>query len=200
MTGSTLAEVRGLLDQNHYLGGGCADPVHVFAVRKEGGLFGDHGDPVAAIVFSSPVNRYFGPGSLEISRLVRLPAMETPLSSLISWSARWLKKNTAWKYCLAYADTGAGHHGGVYQAAGFDFVRESVGHSSWINPSTGERCSSRAFDQRREAFRKGWERQPGTLKYLYVRPLHERRQKLLDRFDWTARPYPKPGNQTTRNT
>ena len=192
MTGAKLYEVIPLLDSHHYLGSRCADPVHVFAWRYQGGLLGDTGAPVAAIVYASPANRYFGNGALEITRLVRAPSLDLPLSSFVAWSVRWLKQNTKWKFCLAYADTGAGHHGGIYQALGFDYVAESQGHSYWENPATGARCSSRAFDQRRKEYQGGWNRKPGTLKYLYIRPLKERRNKLLARFGWSPLPYPKP--------
>jgi hypothetical protein len=196
-TGATLAEVGPLLDEHHYIGKRCANPIHVFAWRRPGGLLGDTGRPVAATVFASPVNKYFGAGALEISRLVRGDEPVPPLSGLISLSIRWLRRHTAWKYCLAYADTGAGHHGGIYQAASFAYVRDSAGHSTWHNPATGETCSSRAFDQRRAQYREGWERLPGTRKYLYVRGINEKKTGLLGRFGWLELPYPKPEMEMT---
>ena len=71
MTGATLAEVRPLLRAHHYLGAKTADPMFCFALREEGGMFGDTGEPVAAIVYASPINRYFGSGAIELTRLVR---------------------------------------------------------------------------------------------------------------------------------
>ncbi len=193
MTGATLDEVKPLLGAYHYLGARCANPIHVFACRRPGGLLGDTGEPVAAIVYASPVNRYFGQGAIEISRLVRRPDYDAPLSAFISWSLRWLKSNTKWLYCLAYADSGAGHHGGIYQASSFDFIRISAAKGWWENEGTGERCSLRAFDQRRDAYRKkGWIRRPGTPKFLYVKPIVEPRKKLLTRFGWSALACPKP--------
>ena len=200
MTGATALEVRPLFDRYHYLGGNFADPIAVFADRAPGGLFGDTGEPIAAAVYASPANRYFGNGAVELVRLVRCPNYPRQLSQFVAWSLRWLRRNTAWRFCISYADTGAGHHGGIYQALGFVFVGESKGHAYWEHPATGGRCSARSFDQRRPALRAGWQRRAGTKKYLYVQPLKEQRRDLLRRFGWTALPYPKPSSHTKKET
>lgn len=192
MTGATAAEVWPLLRDHHYLGRRTADPMFCFAWRKSGGLLGDTGEPQAAIVYTAPINRYFGDGATELARLVRVPELKLPLSQFVGWSLRWLRKNTDLAYVLSYADSGAGHHGGIYQALSFDYVMLSKGHGGWKNPETGETVSSRAFDQRRPEFRKGWQRTRSSPKFLYVKPLREKRSKLLARFGWEAMPYPKP--------
>jgi hypothetical protein len=192
MTGATMDEVRPLLQEFHYLGAKCADPMHVFAWRKEGGLFGDTGEPVAAVVYAAPANNYFGPGSVELVRLVRTDDMSEPLSRFVAWTLRWLKRQTDLKFCVSYADSSEGHHGGIYQALGFMFVRLSNGHGYWMNPETGERCSSRSFDQRRPQFREGWVRQKSGHKYCYVKALAEKSKHLRARFNWDSLAYPKP--------
>lgn len=165
-----------------------------FAWRQPGGLLGDTGEPMAAIVYTAPINRYFGDQAVELARLVRRPEVTQPISEFVAWSLRWLRKNTELAYCLSYADSGAGHHGGIYQALSFDYVMLSKGHSGWRNPTTGETVSSRAFDQRRPGFQDGWQRTKSAPKFLYVKALAERRSKLLARFGWTPLPYPKPKN------
>ena len=191
-TGATLAEIRHLLADFHYLGAKTADPMHCFAWRRTGGMFGDTGEPVAAIVYASPINRYFGSGCVELTRLVRNDELNQPLSKFVSWSLRWLRANTDLLYCLSYADGAAGHHGGIYQALSFDFVATSSGNTRWHNPATGENVSGRSFDQRRHEYRMGWERVRSGKKFLYIKNLNERRPQLLKRFGWTALPYPKP--------
>ncbi len=192
MTGATADEVWPLLRDHHYLGRRTADPMFCFAWREAGGLLGDTGEPKAAIVYTAPINRYFGDGAVELARLVRRPEVDAPLSKFVAWSLRWLKANTKLAYCLSYADSGAGHHGGIYQALNFDYVMLSKGHAAWKNPETGETVSARAFDQRRPGYRDGWERTKSAPKYLYVRALGERRKNLLARFGWQPLPYPKP--------
>lgn len=192
MTGATLAEVRPLLRRHHYLGAKTADPMYCFAWRQAGGLFGDTGKPLAAIVYASPINRYFGASCVELTRLVRNDTLTEPLSKFVAWSLRWLRANTDLRYCLSYADGAAGHHGGIYQALSFDFVAISTGNSRWRNPTTGETVSGRSFDQRRPEYRIGWERVRSGQKFLYVRPLNERRTHMLARFGWEPLKYPKP--------
>lgn len=192
MTGATAEEVWPLLRDHHYLGRRTADPMHVFAWREGGGLFGDFGPPLAAIVYTAPANKFFGKGAVELSRLVRTPEFEQPLSRFVAWSIRWLRANTPTAYVLSYADTGAGHHGGIYQALSFDYVAISAGNTQWRNPATDEVVSGRSFDQRRPAFREGWVRERSSPKHLYIKPVRERRAKLLDRFGWEPLPYPKP--------
>ena len=192
MTGGTLSEALPLLRAHHYLKDRTADPMHVFLWRTTGGLFGDTGDAVAAVLYAAPANRYFGQGAAELTRLVRSPDLDLPLSSFVAWSLRWLKANSDLAYVLSYADPSAGHHGGIYQALGFDYVGVSNGNVYHVNPLTGERVSGRSFDQRRPEFRQGWERVRSSGKHLYIRALNERRAKLLARFGWQPLPYPKP--------
>ena len=84
-----MEEVRPLLQAHHYLGGRCADPIKVFAWRRIGGLFGDTGDPIAAVLYNSPANFNFGRGAIELGRLVRAPGLGCPLSSFVAWTLRW---------------------------------------------------------------------------------------------------------------
>lgn len=192
MSGATYDEVWPLVRDHHYAHRRTADPMFCFAWRQPGGLFGDTGEPLAAIVYTAPINRYFGDGAVELARLVRHPSFSCQLSQFIRWSLRWLKKNTDLRYCLSYADQQAGHHGGIYQACNFIYVAESSGNRHYQNETTGEIVSGRAFDQRRPEYRIGWKPIRTSKKYLYIAPLKEPANKLLERFGWQALPYPKP--------
>lgn len=192
MTGATISEVRPLLDRYHYLGSKLADPMFVFAWRMPGGLLGDTGEPVAAVIYASPANRYFKNGSIELTRLVRANYLREPLSQFVAWSLRWLRRNTDLLFCLSYADSAAGHHGGIYQALSFEFVAITQGHARWRNPTSGIIVSDRAFSQRRPGYRIGWERVRSAHKYLYIKPLNEKRTLLFQRFGWESLPYIKP--------
>jgi hypothetical protein len=182
----TKREALPLLIQHHYLRGRVADPMYVF------GWYDVTGELKAAVLYASPANFYFGKGAVELARLVRTEDLREPLSSFVAATLRWLRKNTDLRYCISYSDLGEGHHGGIYQALSFDFVRVSRGHGYWVHPETGERCSSRAFDQRHPNNKHGWIRKAGTDKLLYVKPLNEKRVALFRRFNWTSLPYHKP--------
>lgn len=178
----TLEEAMPLVMAHHYTRRRTADPMFVFLWR-----YGN--EPVAAAIFTAPVNRYFNPGSVELARLVRLPDFGRPLSRFVAMCLRWLRRHTDLRFCLSYADTTVGHRGYIYQAANFIHVARSAGNVQWRHDRTGKVVSGRSFDQQRD--REGWTRLRTGEKLLYVYPLNERRRDLLARFDWTPLPYPK---------
>jgi hypothetical protein len=178
-----LPDALPLILNFHYTRRRTADPMHVFLWRVRGGT-------IAAAVFTSPVNRYFGKGAVELARLVRVPGQDAyPMSQFVAQCLRWLKVNTDLAYCLSYADTTVGHVGTVYQAANFMFVAESKGNTQYRRLEDAKVVSGRSFDQCSPEYREGWERMRTGRKLLYVYPLRERRAKLLGRFGWTPKPY-----------
>jgi hypothetical protein len=179
-----LADAMPLILEHHYTRRRTADPMHVF-------LWQDAGVTVATAVFTSPINRYFGKGAVELARLVRLPSMTVPLTKFLSQCFKWLKANTDIKYCLSYADDSVGHLGFVYQAASMAHVAVSKGNTQYRRLSDGAIVSGRSFDQRSPDNKHGYERIKTGKKYLYIKPLHERESKLLLRFGWSKLPYPK---------
>ena len=180
-----LADAMPLILEHHYTRRRTADPMEVF-------LWVDGDTTMAAAVFTSPVNRFFGRGAIELARLVRVPQLEQPLSKFVAACLRSIKKNRDIKYCLSYADTTVGHHGGIYQALNFSFVAVSKGGAQWREISTGNIVSGRSFDQHAAGNKAGYERLKPGKKLLYVFPLRESRNDLLMRFGWTALPYEKP--------
>jgi len=180
----TFREALPLVLEHHYTHRRTADPMHVFLWERAGEI-------KAAAIFTSPVNRYFGKGAVELARLVRLPDLVEPLTAFVAQCLRWLKRNTDLKFCLSYADTTVGHHGGVYQAANFLYVADSKGNTQYRNLADGRIVSGRSFDQHAADNKEGWERLRTGKKHLYVYPLSEKRGSLLARFGWVALPYPK---------
>jgi hypothetical protein len=180
-----LADAMPLILAHHYTRRRTADPMHVF-------LWKDDERTVATAVFTSPVNRYFGKGAVELARLVRVPDLTQPLTKFLSLCIRWLKQHTELLYCISYADTTVGHHGGIYQAANFTYVADSKGNTQYRNLADGRIVSGRSFDQHAAGNKDGWERLRTGKKHLYVYPLRERLGALLARFGWSALPFPKP--------
>jgi hypothetical protein len=179
-----LADAMPLIEKHHYTRRRTADPMHVF-------LWQHAGETKAVAVFTSPVNRYFGKGAVELARLVRLPDFRLPLTAFISRCLRWLKANTDLLFCLSYADTTVGHHGGIYQAANFTYVADSKGNTQYRHDESGRIVSGRSFDQHAADNKTGWTRLRTGKKHLYVYPLAEKRTRLLARFGWSPRAYPK---------
>jgi len=112
-------EIKRLILTHHYskrMPSGC---MYSFGLRDGGGLL------VAAITFSSPAGRWHEP-VVELSRLVRVEADGIPLVSLISRSVREIKKARKHDLIISFADSTHGHHGGVYQAASWNYSHTKV--------------------------------------------------------------------------
>lgn len=200
MTGATSDEIWPLVRDYHYSKRMPSAVLHCFAWREEGGLFGDTGKPLAGAIYGQPVNRNWPQDALELQRLVRRDDFECRLSEFLAWSLRWLRMNTSVPFVLSYADSGEGHHGGIYQATGWRFVgtRESrhIGfhddngnfiHGRSSNARHGTRSVSKIAE-----IEPSWTPVFGEPKHLYVFPLRQRLSALMRRFDWKELPYPKP--------
>lgn len=200
MTGATAEEVWPLVRDFHYSRRNAGLIRHAFAWRKRGGLFGETGEPVAAVTYSQPVNRNFPPDSVELSRLVRADGFDRPLSQFVSWTLRWLRANTETPFALSYADTTQSHHGGIYQAAGFVYVGETPSNHIGFNAPDGSfihgrNCNTRFGTRSIEKIAKirpSWVPVFGMPKHLYIFPLRQRWATISRQRQWEQKPYPKP--------
>ena len=199
MTGAQPEEVWPLVRDFHYSKRMPSNVHHCFAWRRAGGLFGDFGEPIAAAIFGQPVNRAWPTDVLELQRLVRRDDFDGRLSEFVSWCLRYLRKTANAPFIISYADTGKGHHGGIYQATGWSFVSETGRYQDGIITEAGEyihgrQCNRMYGSRSLETLRAI----PGAVpayhetKYLYVYPLRQNLKPLLKRFGWVALDYPKP--------
>ena len=200
MTGATPDEIWPLVRDFHYSGRNPGLVRHAFAWREPGGLFGETGEPVAAISYSQPVNRNFPPESVELSRLVRRNDFEGNLSEFVAWSLRWLRQHTDTPFALSYADTGHGHHGGIYQATNFHYVgvfaSGHIGYQAEDGSFVHRRiCNGRFGTSGIEGIAKikpAWLPVYGEPKHLYIFPLRQKWKKIAVQQGWEPLPYPKP--------
>jgi hypothetical protein len=204
MTGASSDEVWPLIRDFHYSKRMPAAIQYCFAWRSHGGLFGDSGEVHAAIIYGNPVSRNWPSDALELLRLVRQDNFDKPLSQFVSWSLRWLRCNTNRSFVLSYADTGQKHHGGIYQATGFNHVystkemwkgsyKDQLGnvvHGRSLNSRYGS-CSLKVMARKHPE----WEPLFETTKHLYIKPLRQKLKSILRQQDgWEIKPYPKPIN------
>lgn len=199
MTGASADEVWPLVRDYHYSKRMSAAIQHCFAVRRSGGLFGDTGEPVAAAIFGLPANTSWPNNALELQRLVRRDDYTAPLSQLLSFSLRWLRANTETPFVLSYADTGEGHHGGIYQASGWKYVRLAKGatilrdgQGKYIHPRT---VVSKYGTWAREFIsdkHPDWSYCKDSAKHLYIFPLRQKWSTISKQRGLTSKPYPKP--------
>ena len=199
LTGAEPHEVWPLIRAHHYSRRMPGNIQHCYAARGQGGLFGNHGDLFAAAVFSIPPTRW-GEELIELTRLVRLPTFSVPLSHLISFACSRLRKQ-GWALAVSFADQQQGHHGGVYQAAGwlYDGRRERQMDGVLINGvfRSGRSCNSqwgtRSPDKLRQILPShSVEPHFDEGKHLYWKPLSIAGRSRARRLGLKALPYPKP--------
>jgi hypothetical protein len=131
--------------------------------------------------------------------LVRREDYSGQLSPLVTFALRWLRANTQTPFALSYADTAEGHHGGIYQATGWKYIRLSKGDTGFRAPDGsyhhGRSLVSR-YGTRSKDFilsrHPDWTPPTDGDKHLYIFPLRQKWPTLARRYGWEAKPYPKP--------
>lgn len=118
-TGAEPDEVWPLVRDHHYSRRMPVNIQHCYVARHSGGLFGDNGPVFAAAVFTIPPTRW-KEQVIELARLVRDPDCTFPLSQLLSFACTRLRIN-GWALAVSFADATQGHHGGIYQSAGWKY-------------------------------------------------------------------------------
>ena len=201
ITGAEPDEIWPLVRDHHYSGRLPANIQHCYAIRRLGGLFGDTGEPIAGIIFSIPPTRW-SEEVLELSRLVRTPECDVPLTKLISFAQPWLRE-AGWALTVSFADWTQKHHGGIYQAAGWFYagMREKRMDGLVIDGAfkPGRSCNSawgtRSPSKLRDILTQA-EIEPhyDEGKHLYWRPIIVAGQTKAKRLGLQRLPYPKPDN------
>lgn len=138
------------------------------------------------------------PGNLEVNRMAVHPDMRGPTSKLMWLAIRTAQKAAGWSWCYSYADTGQGHHGGIYRALGAVYVGLTIPEAGYVNAS-GERLHPRTavsiFGSRSiETMRAhGYEKVFGlnSAKHTYILPVGPRSAEVRDRLAPLSHPYPK---------
>lgn len=80
------------------------------------------GVPVAGILYSVPATRW-SESVLELCRLVRDETFEPKpvLTQLISQSIKYIRRDKKFDLLISFADSTHSHHGGIYQAASWNY-------------------------------------------------------------------------------
>jgi hypothetical protein len=96
----------------------------------------EDGSFVGAVIFGSGatpmLHRPFGVAPEEVCELVRvaLTAHVTPVSRLLRISTKMLARSMpGLRLVVSFADTAQGHHGGIYQAAGWEYLGSAPQHA-----------------------------------------------------------------------
>ena len=158
----------------------------------------EHGEFIGAVIFAWGANpnlgRPFGLDMLEVAELVRVALREhaTPVSRIISIAVRLLRRQSpGLRLLVSFADTDQGHHGGIYQAAGWTYTGTTPVKFDYV--LHGQKLQRRAytganFGKPRLAVPAGAIKVRSPVKHRYCLPLDE---AMRARIAPLARPYPK---------
>lgn len=145
----------------------------------------ERGSYIGCIIFSYGANnnaaKSFDLSQQQCCELTRvaLTEHEASVSRMLSIATKMLKRQCpGLKLAFSYADkTNQGHHGGIYQAAGWIYLGERTtgakGAYYFIHGKKMHGRSARAKYGSEKRFPVGWRHAPSETKHLYV--------KLLDR-------------------
>ena len=167
----------------------------------------DDGQFVGALIFGcgtggvSSIGERLGAGKFGTAELSRI-ALErhsVQVSRIIAIACKMLRKfQPGLRLLLTYADPSAGHHGGIYQGAGWVYIGKSAADSLYRDPRTGETHHSRNVSA------SGWKvnrgvrikvHRKGDLERIKLEPKHRYAlgldQEMRDKLEQIRQPYPK---------
>lgn len=167
---------------------------------------------IGAVVFgvgATPnIARPYGLESTQVCELVRvaLRKHETPVSRILSIAVRMMRHEySGLRLIVSFADTAQGHHGGIYQAAGWTYtgsetyhvyrVRGEVVHPRVLHLRYG--IGGQSIPWLRKHVDRNAERVHTPAKHKYVLPLDE---EMRRRVAVKAQAYPKRGRSDTSDT
>jgi hypothetical protein len=172
----------------------------------------ENGRFVGAVVFgvgATPnIARPYGLEATQVCELVRvaLRKHETPVSRVLRIAVQMMKRQySRLRLIVSFADTGQGHHGGIYQAAGWIYTGSEAYHAFRV---LGEIVHPRTLHDRygrggqsipwlRQNVDRKAERLKTAAKHKYVLPLDP---EIRDRVLLLSKPYPKRGGSDTGDT
>ena len=189
-----------LINKYHYSRRAPSNVQCVGTWHENGGLFGDYGNAVAACFFSIPPTRW-SEDVWELSRLVR-DNLPRPLTALIAQTCN-VAKSKGVHLLVSFADKTQGHHGGIYQAASWNYfgARDRRMDGCLVDGRfiPGRSCNSKWGTRSPEKLRKilGEDVLPhyDEGKHLYWRALTKEGKRRAVRLGLSAQPYPKPAKQ-----
>lgn len=184
-------EAKPLVLEHHYLHTFPALPVFCFG-------WVEHERVTAVCIFGFSANRHYGPKALELQRLVRGPEYTGgQLTQFLAACFKYIRKDARdTSFIFSYADSGAGHHGGVYQAFNGLYLGTCPGQALYLHVPSGTLVSRRnkCHDQKRHGAKTAdyVKQAKPAVKHLYAWPIRAKEAAVLTVTRRTVLLYPKP--------
>ena len=188
-----------MLENVHYAGSVPAAVQAVGCWREDGGLFGDKGKIIAACVFTVPPTRW-SEDVWELARLVKLDDYKVSLTGLISLCCKKIRSMKCADLIVSFADPTHGHHGGIYQAASWNFHQKRnrtcdglfVDGEYIPGRSLNHKFGTRSSAKLSSVISAKIEEHCDEGKYLYWKALSKNGYKKAEKLGLQRNAYPKP--------
>lgn len=152
-------------------------------------IFGHGANPSIGSPYSLTINE-----CVELTRVALKPNHITQVSRIVKIALKFLKlSNPKLRLVVSYADTGQGHHGGIYQAGGwiYEGISKGVPQLFYAGKVWHAKALKTSFPFLSHSS-PNVKKIPGTDKHKYLMPLDaEMRAKVLP----LSKPYPKREKQ-----
>lgn len=141
-------EAKEFILKHEWLGKMSLYPTHIFTARYNGILAG-----VVVMDMPNAFSKLLGEDTRKIERLISRGACiswspKNLASALISYSMKWMVKNTRFRLFIAYSDVEAKELGTIYQASNFYYIGRSSGAQKNYLNKDGRWVSDRWFRSR----------------------------------------------------
>jgi hypothetical protein len=163
--------------------------------------------PLACCTFSGPNGRFENfSGILELTRLVRIPDYDLPLTRLISKAMGYIRSKKSADLLISLADAEEDHHGGIYQACSWVYSGMRDERLDGFNIDgqfvPARTCNHRYGTSSEEALKEmGAEAHYDAGKHLYWKALTKAGMQMAVNMGLRSLPYPKPmllGGENTK--
>lgn len=148
-----LKDAQEMVREHHYARGGSNTAVYTH------GLYRKSDNKLCGVVWWLPptrvacesVNREQWTRVLSLTRMVLVPGVpKNACSFLLARSVASIKRDGRFVTLVTYADESQGHTGGVYKAAGWDYVGRTGPYPRWVD-GTGKQVAAKATKNRTKA-------------------------------------------------
>jgi len=170
----------------------------------------ENGKFIGCVLFGrGAINNIGSPYDLnqtQVCELVRVALSDhrTPTSRIVAIAIKMLKRQSpGLRLVVSYADSGQGHHGGIYQAGGWVYVCNSQATSVllhgklWHSRSVGMKYGTHKLDWLRKNVDPRAQLVADSLKYKYLMPLD---LEMRNKVNALAKKYPKRVGSDTSDT
>ena len=160
-------------------------------------------DYIGCVLFARGSNQSIGKAysldQVEVCELVRvaLKAHQAPATRIIAIALKMLHKQCPGvRLVVSYADSGKGHHGGIYQGGGWVYVGKASGAKEWFHEGRwkhNREVTAGAFGGKRQVLE--YQKLPSRVsegKHKYLMPLDK---EMKAQVSLLAKPYPKRASE-----